>query len=224
MAIAYYSRCRDKFNIHIINKFSKMTEETKTTMLSMEELKGMAEGKTTDEYQAAMQAELDKFKEEVKGIADVEQLKEIETAVDAEQEKFDKYLTEVEYDLNTEGVEFEGKRYTQRDIAIKIAHHLNRVEQDFQYCLGLHGLVLFWKGRDQQKISYGVYDSTLRILGQLKYKGDSEWTDILVINNFMTKSHEPYIKDRTLMVTLAEMRNAVVDRIQLATKPEDMEQ
>lgn len=173
--------------------------------------------KNLQETQDELQKRLDGYKEKVSQVTNLDELKKMEEEVIAEQDEFDEYLRGAEYLLDQDPVEFEGKKYSTADIARKIVYHLNRNEQEFQYCLGLHGLVSIWKTSPITKISYGALDSTLRILGGLKYKGDSEWVDILVINNYLTSVHEPYIKDRSLLVTLAEMHNAVVSQIQKCT-------
>jgi len=56
----------------------------------------------------------------------------------------------------------------------------------------------------------------------LKYKGDSEWVDILIINNYMAFAHEGYTKDRAGIMTLAEMHNKLVDRMKSVTPLEDL--
>ena len=171
-----------------------------------------------ENLQDVLQVKLNTVNEKVNEMDDPEKLSEFELVVDAKQKEFDDYLRDAEYEL-MENVEFEGKTSSKNDIARRIIYHLNRVEQDFQYCLGLHGLVLFWKNISQKTtIPYGTYDSTLRILGSLKYKGDSEWVDILTVNNYMAEAHDPYLKDRVILMTLAEMRNSIVSRMQLVTK------
>lgn len=172
--------------------------------------------KTVQEVQDELQKELDGYKEKVAAVTNLEELKQMERDVLEEQGKFDSYLRDVEYDLPQEPIEFEGKKYTPNEIGRRIVYYINRNEQDFQYCLGLHGLVKIWKS-SQEKINYGALDSTLRILGGLKYKGDSEWVDILVINNYLTAVHEPYIRDRSKLITLAEKHNAVINQIQKCT-------
>ena len=185
-----------------------------------EEIKDMK----VEEAQELLQKRVDEYTAEVNKVSDLETLNKMEEEVDKEQAEYDEYIKKVEYALNTEGVDFEGKHYSIHDIAKKIVYYLNRIEQDFQYCLGLHGLVLLWKNADLKSIGYGAYDSTLRLLGGLKFKGDSEWVDILIINNFLTCAHEAYIKDRSGLVALAQKRNAVVNRIQLCTKKEAAEE
>lgn len=182
--------------------------------LNFDELKQLE----MDKLQEDLQKSLDDHKAKVSEMKDIDELSKLELEIDDKQKEFDDYLRTAEYEL-AESIEFEGKSYTKADVARRIIYHLNRVEQDFQYCLGLHGLVLFWKNIAQHdKISYGTYDSTLRVLGGLKFKGDNEWTDILTINNYMAGSHDPYLKDRVIMLTMAEMRNEVVNRMQLVSK------
>ena len=171
-----------------------------------------------EEVQTIFQKRFEQYKEKINNISDIEELKKLELEKDNEQAEFDKYLEAVEYDIPQEPIEFEGKRYTPRDIAKKIIYYINRNEQSFEYCLGLHGIIKLWKTTELEKISYGAYDSTLRLLGQAKYKGDSEWVDILAINNFLTQIRDAYLKDRTMFVALAEERNVIVSRIQLCSK------
>jgi len=182
--------------------------------MSTEEFKD----KTVEETQELLQKRVEEYTAKVDKITDVNELNKLEQEIDAEQAEYDEYIKKVEYELNTAGVDFEGKHFSLNDVAKKIIYYLNKIEQDFQYCLGLHGLVLLWKKADLKSITYGAYDSTLRLLGGLKYKGDSEWVDILVINNFLTCAHEAYVKDRSCLIALASMRNAVVNRIQLCAK------
>ena len=179
------------------------------------------EGKTTQEIETLLQSKLEEYTKQVNDTTDLVVLKKMELDIDAQQAEYDEYLRKAEYDIQTEPVEFEGKKYTPSEIAKKIIYYLNKNEQTFEYCLGLHGLVTLWKANDIKKISYGAYDSTLRLLGQVKFKGDSEWVDILVINNYLSSAHEGYIKDRAGLLYLAEIRNRVVSRIQLCTKPSD---
>ena len=176
--------------------------------------------KSVEETQELLQKRVEENAAKVNKISDLNALKELELEIDKEQAEYDEYIKKVEYPLNQDGVDFEGKHFSAGDIAKKICYYLNRIEQDFQYCLGLHGLVLLWKTADLKTIAYGAYDSTLRLLGGLKYKGDSEWVDILVINNFLTCAHEAYVKDRSVLIALAQMRNDVVNRMQLCEKKE----
>lgn len=194
----------------------KVTEE-KVKYEACDDFKVDLEGKSLQEIQEELQIKLNVYKEKVKATTNLEELKQLEDDILKEQEKFDNYLRSVEYDLPQDPIEFDGKSYTLSEITRRIVYYLNRNEQDFQYCLGLHGLVKIWKTSPLTKISYGVLDSTLRILGGLKYKGDTEWVDILVINNYLTAVHEPYIKDRAMLITLAEAHNAVVDQTQKCT-------
>lgn len=172
---------------------------------------------TVGDLETELQDRLNKFNELLAEKSDVEELKALELEVDKVQEEIDAHVREAEYELNLEPIEFEGKKYSLSEVARKIVYHLNRVEQPFQYSLGLHGLVRLWKNAGIKTITYGAYDSTLRILGDLKYKGDNEWVDILVINNYLTCCHEPYQKDRLLLSAYAEMRNAAVNAIQMHT-------
>lgn len=190
----------------------KLSEENVTQVFNVD-----LNNKSVQDVQEELQSKLNTYKETVKSTTDLEELKKMEEEILKEQESFDNYLRNAEYNLPQDPFDFEGKSYTLNDVARRIIYYINRNEQEFQYCLGLHGLIRIWKSSPLTKISYGALDSTLRILGGLKYKGDSEWVDILVINNYLTNVHEPYIKDRSILITMAEAHNAVVDQIQKCT-------
>lgn len=175
-------------------------------------------GKTTEEIQNELSAMLDENKAKLDAMTDEATLKELEESVDKEQADFDEYLKSVNYTLSTDDVDFEDKKMKVSDLKNAIIYFLNRTEVDFQYALGLHGLIKIWKTTPLTEISYGAYDSTLRLLGQQKYKGNSEWINILSINNYLARAHEEYFRDRSVMVYLAEYRNAIVNRIQLIHK------
>lgn len=174
--------------------------------------------KTTEEIQNELSAMLDENKAKLDSMTDEDELKNLEESVDKEQADFDEYLKSVNYTLSTDDVEFEDKQMKVSDLKNAIIYFLNRTEVDFQYALGLHGLIKIWKTTPLKEISYGAYDSTLRLLGQQKYKGNSEWINILSINNYLARAHEEYFRDRSVMVYLAEYRNAIVNRIQLVHK------
>jgi len=171
--------------------------------------------KSVEETQEILQKRLDDEKAKIKGITDLEELKAYELEIDKEQEEYDKYLREREYEIPQDPIIFSGKTYSVGDIATKITYHLNRIEQSFEYVMGLLGLVNIWKTRPIKKISFGAYDSTLRLLNQLKYRGAQEWTEILAINEFLKQVRDDYTKDLAIFQTLAEIRNIASQEIEL---------
>jgi hypothetical protein len=87
------------------------------------------------------------------------------------------------------------------------------MEVKWSYTLGLKQLVDMWKSEDFKEINYRVYDTTLRTLDQVSYKGYSEWNDILIINEYLSGCHNDYSLDTGMLVYLSEMHNLVMNRM-----------
>lgn len=137
--------------------------------------------------------------------------------------EYDKYLDEVVYELPN-GAEYDGKKFNKAKIAQNVVKFINRQEVDWQYTLGMLQLVRYWENieREDKKsvIAYKAYDSTLRILGQTKFKGVNDWLDILAINEFVSKPHDQYTIDTSYLIYLSKLHSTVLDKMQKLENPE----
>lgn len=166
---------------------------------------------TAKEYGDLLQKDLDAYKERVSNIMTSEELDEEEKHWLEELDKSDAYIKTIKYKLPKD-VKFEGQNKTHSDIAGKVIYYISKNEVTWQYCLGLYQLCNFWKHAENEEITYGVFDSTLRLLDQVKYKGYGEWKDILLINEYFKPMHEEYTKDLMNQTYLAQMHNEVIKR------------
>lgn len=164
------------------------------------------------EVAAQFDKELSDYVKEVMAVDDQAVLADMEQAVIKEQQEVDKYIGQVKYQLPKEVV-FDGEKRSLARIAGDIIYFLNKKEVEWQYTNGLYELVKFWKGNNPTTISYGAYDSTLRLLNQVQYKGFEEWRNILAINEYMKVAHEQYSKDTSWVYFEAEKHNAILDRM-----------
>lgn len=184
-------------------------------MVDINELKK----KTYKEVAEELEKALEEFKVEVSNVMDVEVLNKMEEDLMTEQKTADEYIKSVKYSL-PDAAEFDGEKHTKNDIAKLIVSFLNRSEVDWSYTLGLFQLVKIWKTKDLKDIDYGAYDSTLRLLNNLKFKGYSDWHDILAINEYMKGCHEPYSIDTSYLIFLNQKHQAIMDRTTLISKKE----
>jgi hypothetical protein len=120
-------------------------------------------------------------------------------------------LDVVKYELPKE-VTFENVTYSKTQVGAMIAKFLNKLEVKWEQTLGLHQLVQLWNS-DAADVAYRVYDSTLRCLNQVTFKGDEEWTQILIVNAYLSLTHNEYSLDTGMVVYLSEMHNLVMDRM-----------
>ena len=183
-------------------------------------------GKTYDEMSTAIQADLVTYSEQVSAFATLDECLAEEQVLMASMDEVQTHLDNVKYNLPKD-VEYGGKRHSKKDVATTIIYMLNKLEVKWEQTLGLYQLVMMWKSDDFKQIPYRVYDSTLRCLNTVSFKGMSEWTDILVINEYLSGCHNEYSLDTGMLVYLSEAHNLVMNRMKelepSADVPESLE-
>ena len=165
---------------------------------------------TAQEMAERLQKEVDAYKEMVSTKETQEELDELEKEIMKEMDAYDEYIKGVHYNL-PENTVFEGKTYTRSAVAEKIIYFISKIEQTWQYVLGLYELCKYWKS-NAKEIAFGPLDSTLRLLDQCKFQGMTEWRDILIVNEYMKALHEQYAKDTTHHIALAQRHNAIIQQ------------
>ena len=184
-------------------------------------------GKKYEEMMAAMQQELVLYHDTINGLETLEACAEEEQNLMKRMDEVDKRLNEVTYTL-PESIEFENKHYSRKDIISKVVYFLNKIEVKWEHTLGMYQLVALWKGDNFTEIPYRAYDSTLRCLNQVTFKGFSEWTDILAVNEYLSVAHNEYSLDTGMLIFYSECHNALMDRMKAlnpqADVPESLEE
>lgn len=186
----------------------------KTKNYSREELTGME----FKELQRALEENLNEYGEELKKLKKNDLEKEEENLIKI-QEDFDIVIGETEYEL-PDTSEYRGYTTSRKDLAAKIIYFLNKLECNWQTSLGVYEAIALWKNIGKT-ISYATYDSTIRILGSMRFKGETELRDILIINHFLTSAEQAYLRDTIYIQYLAGKHNAVMQA--LNPQPEETE-
>lgn len=166
---------------------------------------------TAQEMAERLQKDLDEYKDFIATINSQEKLDELEKEIMTEMDKNDAHLKEVRYQL-PDSCTFENTKYSRADVAGKIIYFVSKIEQSWQYVLGLYELCKRWKTNDLKEINFGALDSTLRLLDQCKFQGMTEWRDILIINEYMKSLHEAFAKDTTVTIWLSQKHNEIIKR------------
>lgn len=187
----------------------------KIKKLNSQEVLDEVHAETAQEMAERLQKEVDAYKEMVSTKETQEELDELEKEIMKEMDAYDEYIKGVRYTL-PESTYFEGKMYTRSAVADKITYFISKIEQTWQYVLGLYELCKYWKS-NASEIAFGPLDSTLRLLDQCKFQGMTEWRDILVVNEYMKALHEQYAKDTTHHIALAQRHNAIIQQRDLIT-------
>ena len=167
-----------------------------------------------EEAAKLLQTTLDEFKAEVDKITDKKQLEDMEQEIIKDMEAHEEYLKTVTYNL-PDKCEFDGEHFTKNDVARYVIQFINKMEVEWNYTLGIYQLGKVWKNKDMTSMTYYEFDSTLRTLGQLRFKGLDEQKNILVVNEFMKSCHEEYSKDTSFQIFNAQKHEAVMNRAQL---------
>lgn len=161
-----------------------------------------------EEIQPALESELVAYAETVTNTPK-EDLKKLEEELMEDFKAYDEEIKNIIYEV-PEDVEYDGKKYKAKDIHTKIINMLNRLEVDFRATLGIYQAIRFWKQLQDNKIPYNVYDSTVRLLGTLKFKGEQDCLDVLVINNYFAPTHIEYSSDTTWLQFLTAKHQMIM--------------
>ena len=174
-------------------------------MLKIEDLKGL----NTEERRAKLTEDIQKYQAEVKDLT-LEKLQEEENKVMDEFKIYDAYIRERTYTLPRE-VNLDGDVTRKAsDVRSAISYFLSNVECTWQTTLGVYQAIVFWNNvQPNDTVPYGAYDSTIRLLGTLKYKGKKELEDILAINNYLAPAHDEYMFDLDFQNYLSAIHESI---------------
>lgn len=167
---------------------------------------------TIEDIQKRLESDVVVFADQLKSETSEETLKALEDELMTVFKENDEYLKTVEYSLGSD-TEYDGVKIKRSAVIDKIIYLINKIEVEFRATLGIYQAIKFWKGVGGDAIPYVVYDATLRLLGLLKFKGESECFDILVINNWFATVHEQYAKDNIYTNYLASLHNEILNRL-----------
>lgn len=176
-------------------------------MIKREELVGLNQ----QEVQALLENEIQNYVVTVAELASEEEVIAQEEELMAVMNKNEAYLKSVVYPVATE-VEYDGTLYNKKTACGMVADFISTQEVEWSYTLGLYELHKIWKNIPET-IQYHAYDSTLRILGGLKFKGVESWKKILAVNEFLGSCHEEYMRDTAYMIYLSNLHNVVIDAL-----------
>lgn len=169
-------------------------------------------GKTYDEMLAAMEADIVLYSDKLANFTTLDECLAEEQELMLTMDELKTKLDNVKYTLPKDVI-FNNKKYSKKDMAAKVIYFLNKLEVKWEHTLGLFELVNLWKSDDFNEIPYAVYDSTLRTLNQVSFKGMSEWTDILAVNEYFSPCHNEYSLDTGILLYHSERHNRLMNRM-----------
>lgn len=186
-------------------------------MITREELTG----KNHEEIRQMLESDIASFKAEVSTVESEQELLDKESELMIKMDEYQEYMKTVEYDLQ-DGCTYDNQQYSQRGVADMIIDFINTQEIQYEYVSSLFELVKLWKTKDLKKISYGAYDSTLRILNMVKFKGYNQWRAILTINEYLSNCHLAYAADAGYVIYLGHLHSAILDQMKVFHPEEEL--
>ena len=136
-------------------------------------------GKTQKEIEAMLDADMQAYVVEVSEMTELDALTDKERDLMLLMDENEAHLKTVEYTV-ADSCTFDNQSFNRKTVVEYLTDFIGTQEVDWNYTLGLYELVKLWKNKDLEKIQYHAYDSTLRILGQCKYKGFENWKKEIV--------------------------------------------
>ena len=177
-------------------------------------------GKSYEEMAEAMQADLVLYRDKVSAFATIEECEAEEQELMKLMDEANNRLVSVRYELPAD-VEYNGKTITKDEAAALIIEFIEKLEVKYENTLGLYQLVNIWASK-LNDIQYHVYDSTLRCLNQVTFKGYREWEGILLVNEYLSQCHNEYSLDTGMLVYLSECHNCAVNKMDEINKPAEV--
>lgn len=168
-------------------------------------------GKSQQEIQEMLEQDVQKYIVEVTELSDEAEVLAKEEEIMALMNENDEYMKGIIYNIN-DSCKFDGTVYNAETVCKYVAEFVETNEVEWSYTLGLYELSKLWR-KNPTTIQYHAYDSTLRILGGLKYKGREQWKKILIINDFLGGCHVEYVRDTSYMIYLSNLHNVVIDAL-----------
>lgn len=176
-------------------------------MIKREELAGLNQ----QEIQNLLESDVQKFLVEVKEFADEAETLAKEEELMVVMNENDEHLRNVVYPVANE-VTYDNTLHNKKSVCGMIVDFISTQDVEWNYSLGMFELCKLWKACPET-IQYHAYDSTLRILGGMKYKGFESWRKILTVNAFLGSCHEEYVRDTSYMLYLNNLHNIVIDAL-----------
>lgn len=169
-------------------------------------------GKTYAEMARELEIDLVLYRDKVSAFTTIDECNAEEENLMKLMDESNARLREVKYDLPKD-LTYEGKTYSKKEITDRLIYFINKLEVKYETTLGLYQLVTLWKDETMSSIQYHAYDSTLRCLNQVTFKGYTEWSDILIVNEYLSQCHNEYSLDTGMLVYLSECHNIVVNKM-----------
>lgn len=176
-------------------------------MITREDLNG----KSMQEVQEMLEKSNQEYIAEIASLSEEDVLQKEQELMKI-MEEYDNYLKNVSYTL-PEQCMFDGQNFTKKTIGNFIADFVDTQEVEWSYTLGMYEMTKFWKNKDLKEVTYSAYDSTLRVLGQCKYKGSENWKRILAVNEFLGACHDDYVMDTNYMIYLSQNHNTLLNAL-----------
>ena len=112
--------------------------------------------------------------------------------------------------------EFKLQKKGYPEAAKAVRYFLDKQTITWQFTVGMITMYDFWNPEKfPAKVSYPMFDGTLRTLGEMKFTGYKEWKYVFDINEYFGSIRDEYAELTEQIWDNASKHNVICDRIQL---------
>lgn len=156
--------------------------------------------------QLAKQRELEEYKKLINEKT-LDEVLEIEKEIIKEADELNENIAKYSFKLPK-------KNYEKACNAIR--YFLDKQEVTWQITLGMITLYDFWDPNNKPaSVLYPLFDSTLRTIGEMKFKGYTEWKYVVDINDYFKDLREEYANVTEKIWDNASKHSIICDRLQI---------
>lgn len=158
--------------------------------------------------EADFQQQLEDYKVTIKDKT-MDELKDIEQELIAEFDKLNDTRKDTQFNLPKDG---------WKEMSETVCYFLDKLDVAWNVGFALIGIYDFWKAeKNPKKIPFSVFELTIQKLGDVTYKGYSEWTRICALNKWFEPIHPDYAEIVMGMRLLGAKHSLVQDAMGLNT-------
>lgn len=156
--------------------------------------------------QLKKQQEMDEYKKSIESL-NLEELLAKEQEIIKEADEINEKISNYQFKLNSKGY---------KDVADAIRYFLDKQEVQWQYTVGLITMYDFWNPtKNPKQVTYPMFDSTVRTLGEMKFKGYTEWKYVVQINDYFKDIRDEYAELTETIWDNATKHNIILERLDL---------
>lgn len=171
-------------------KVAEQPVETQTVFVHTEQQHVQCGDETSEQYRQRLQGIVDEYEKKVSEATDLAEMEKDFLDIRMRKVEVVEMLKKKTYNL-PESVDFKGKTCTRKEVGDKIVFFVTKDPVGFPEIQTMMSIREYWRNTSDT-IPFTIYDSTVKALDNIKYRGVAEWEGIMMVSAFFGSMSEPY--------------------------------